>query len=504
MSTHAATGDEPFVEMRAIEKSFPGVQALKGVDLVIRKGEVRGLAGENGAGKSTLIKILSGAYGADAGRLFVAGHEIAHPTPHQMIRRGVAVIYQELIQAPHLTVTENILMGRLPRASFGRIDWRAAQRRVVTLLDELGFAIDPKAIVSRLSVAQRQMVEIAKAVSREARLLVLDEPSAVLGDAELERLFATIGHLSRTSGVSFLYVSHRLKEFFDLCHSVTVLRDGALVDTRPIAAVNQGELISMMVGRAITQIYPERGSDLGDPLLKVRDLRREGQDTGIDLDLRRGEILGICGLVGSGRSELLHAIAGADPGVTGTVEVAGRQLGRPSVKRALSHGMGLLPEDRKTQGLFLPQSVGFNITIGTLRSAARALFLNPRSERSIVSRLIARLRVRPRSSRIRIENLSGGNQQKCLLARQLNIGCRIFLIDEPTRGVDIGAREDIYRLLREIVARGEAAMLIVSSDLPEVINLCDRILVMRQGQMAAVVDAGQTTEEELMKYATWH
>jgi ribose transport system ATP-binding protein len=492
------------IDMIAIQKSFPGVHALKGVGLSIRPGEVRGLAGENGAGKSTLIKILSGAYTADGGRIFVGGREMTRPTPQQMIDRGIAVIYQELTQAPHLTVAENVLMGRLPRGRLGQISWSKLRGQVASLMESLGFALDPNAIVGSLSVAQRQMVEIAKAISRDARLIVLDEPSAVLGDTELERLFSAIGSLSRMSSVAFLYVSHRLKEFFELCQSVTVLRDGDLVDTRRIEEVDHDDLIRMMVGRSITQIYPERGRAFGDPILKVRGLSRPGQAEEVDFELRRGEILGICGLVGSGRSELLHAIAGADDVSRGAIEVDGRPLRKRSIAEALSQGVGLLPEDRKTQGLFLSQTVGFNITISSLRSLSQSLFLSPRAERSVVTSFLAKLRVRPQSGRIRIENLSGGNQQKCLLARQLNAGCRIFLIDEPTRGVDVGAREDIYRLLRGLAAQGGTAILIVSSDLPEVINLCDRIIVMRQGHIAAIMDADKASEEDLMRHATWH
>jgi ribose transport system ATP-binding protein len=500
--TSAAPTGDVFLEMNGVEKSFPGVKALQGVSLSVARGEVHGLVGENGAGKSTLMKILSGAYHADEGKLILNGETITAPTPASMIERGVAVIYQEFAQAEHLSVAENIFMNRLPRKRFGRIDWPRASADAARAMSRLGFRIDPRRLVSTLSVAQRQMVEIARAISRNARLIVLDEPSAVLGDTELEKLFRTIRTL-QAEGVAFVYISHRLKEVFELCQKATVLRDGKLVSTRPIEDWTTETLIQSMVGRPIADYFPHRNAKPGEEVLGVTGLSRGKALKNISLSLKKGEIVGICGLAGAGRSELLRAIVGKDPIDGGELRLHGSVGKISSPRKAISLGIGFAPEDRKTEGLFLSQSVKFNVTISKLGNFGSPARLNLSKERDCVRDYVSRLRVKTPEIETAIGTLSGGNQQKCVIAKQLNAKCEILLIDEPTRGVDVGARREIYELLVDLVEREGLAVLMVSSELSEIIGMCDRILVMREGEISAELSRG-ASEEEIMKHATFN
>ena len=492
---------KPVVALAGIAKRFPGVVALDEVSLEVGRGEVLGLVGENGAGTSTLMKILTGAYQADAGTIEIEGGPIARPTPQRMLSLGIAVIYQEMMQAPHLTVAENVSLGRLPRNRIGLVDWAAARGTSVAVMARLGFEVDPDARIDSLSVAQRQMVEIAGALSRNARLVILDEPSAVLGGAELERLFAVIRHLA-AEGVAFIYISHRLQEVFDICDRVTVLRDGAVVGTRDIGAVDEAALIRMMVGRQLPDIYPARARrEDGETVLSVRGLTRPGVLDRIDLDIRRGEIVGICGMAGSGRTELLRALAGAD--AMRADSYAAPSAARPpaSPREAIRRGIVLLPEDRKTAGCFLPQSVAFNISVARLAPVLRHGLISESREQRVVAELVRRLGVRTPGTGTAIRNLSGGNQQKCLIARSLNAGCSILLIDEPTRGVDVGAKREIYQLLAELADRHGAAIVMVSSELPEILGLSDRILVMRDGRVAARFEREEASEEKILAAA---
>ncbi|MGI0524764.1 sugar ABC transporter ATP-binding protein [Rhizobium giardinii] len=494
----------PILEMKGIHKRFPGVYALKDVSFAVAKGTVHGLVGENGAGKSTLMRILSGAYLATEGQVAIDGNVVEAPTPDKMLQLGVAVIYQELAQAPHLTVAENIFLGRLPKTAIGTIDWRKAKRDAAGILKKLNFAVDPSARIDRLSVAQRQMVEIAKAISRDARIVVLDEPSAVLGDSELENLFELIRTLSRTQGVSFVYISHRLKELYEICDDVTVLRDGQVISSEPIAQTTSADLIRKMVGREMNDIFPGRVAPKEDIRLSVKGLNRKGKLKDITFDVRRGEIFGICGLAGSGRTEILRAIAGADPVDSGEVSIDGSQLTLGKPRGALARGVGLLPEDRKTEGLFLDQSVAFNVTISSLGELATRGLLSGSKEKGIVSNYISQMRIKTPSGATRVRTLSGGNQQKCGIARQLSAGTSILLVDEPTRGVDVAAKREIYDLLVQVTANMGASVVMVSSELPEILGLCDRILVMRQGEVAAILEGKAATEESIMSHAVWN
>jgi ribose transport system ATP-binding protein len=492
------------LELVGIAKSFPGVKALSDVHLTLRRGEVRALVGENGAGKSTLMKVLSGAYVADAGEVRLFGEVVRHPTPAGMIERGIAVIYQELAQAPHLSVAENILMGDLPRLRRGLVDWRSAHRLASDVMARLGFDIDTRARVGALSVANRQMVEIAKALARKARIIVLDEPSAVLAQAEIDQLFKIVRELSRSQGVSFIYISHRLSEVFAIGDTVSIMRDGQVVHDGPAAALDTDGLIRTMVGRDVGDIYPKRTAKPGDIVLETQKLAAAPLLRDASITVRSGEIVGLFGLAGAGRTELLRAVFGADRVDGGILLAHGRAYQASAPRHGIAQGLGLVPEDRKTQGLFLNQSVAFNVMSASLRRVTRRGLLSLGAERGIVADLIERLHIKTPGPGTASQNLSGGNQQKCVLARLISADCRILLADEPTRGVDVAAKREIYDLLAELAERRGLAILIASSELPEILGLCDRVYVMRQGLISAELDARKTTEEEVMRHAALH
>jgi ribose transport system ATP-binding protein len=493
------------LEMRGIDKSFPGVHALRSVDLTVAQGEILGLVGENGAGKSTLIKILSGAYEGDRGDITVLGERVGATSPQVMLERGIAVIYQEPSLAAHLTVAENVFMGRLPRGRLGTVDWARADRELRIVAEELELDLRPRDRVGRLSVARRQMVEIARALSRDARIIVLDEPSAVLADAELQGLFAVMRRLA-ARGVAFIYVSHRLGEVFRITDRVTVMKDGRVVGGGRTADLTTDALIRLMVGRDIEAAHdrPARpAADARPTALRVRGLVRARVLQGIDLEVREGEILGVAGLAGAGRTELLRAIHGADPIDGGTVEVFGTPVRIRSPRHAIGLGIGLLTEDRKVDGLLMLQSVAANITIARMDLIAQHGVLQGGVERGLVHRYIERMTIRTPGPGHRVRGLSGGNQQKVILARWLHADCRILLIDEPTRGVDVGAKREIHGALLGLADKG-VAIVMVSSELPEVLALSDRILVMREGHVTGLLDRQHATEEGIMSLATRH
>ena len=492
------------LEMRGIHKRFPGVHALRDVSFAVRRGSVHGIVGENGAGKSTLMRILAGAFQANEGEVVIDGAAVTAPTPERMLQLGIAVIYQELAQVPHLSVAENIYLGRLPKTRWGGVDWSRARAEAGKVLHRLGFKVDPSARVDAISVAQRQMVEIAKAIARDARIVVLDEPSAVLGDAELEQLFGIIRRLSREQQVSFIYITHRLKELYEICEDVTVMRDGQVVATMPIAETTTASIIRHMVGRELKDVFPKRAKPGAEIRLEVRNLSRSGVLKDISFDVRRGEIVGICGLAGSGRTEVLRAIAGADRIDGGEIRVDGAVVSIDTPRRGLTHGIGLLPEDRKTEGLFLGQSVAFNVTVSALASISSRGLISGRREGELVSRFVRQMRIKTPGTDAKVGTLSGGNQQKCAIARQLHAGTEILLVDEPTRGVDVAAKRDIYELLVELTTSRGASVVMVSSELPEILGLCNRIVVMRDGAVSALLEGESATEESIMAHAVWH
>jgi len=491
---------ETVLEMLNICKNFPGVRALDNVSIEVKKGEVHGLVGENGAGKSTLIKILSGAYISDSGVIKINGEIVKDISPHNMILKGVAVIYQELMLAPHMTVGENIFLGHLPTNRYGKVDYEIIEQETVKVCELLGLKLDPKARVCELSVAQRQMIEIAKALSRNAKIIVLDEPTAVLGENELKGMFEVVRRLAK-AGVSFIYISHRLKEVFQIADSVTIMKDGQIVGTDDIRNYDIEKLVKGMVGRELKDVYPVRKHAIGKEVLKVEGLSRNKLLHDINLTLHEGEILSISGLSGAGRTEILRAIVGADNIDSGEIEVFNKKVLIKSPREAIALGIGILPEDRKVEGLFLSQTVAFNISISKFNEFLKGMMIKLKDERKRVTDYIQKLNVRPNRHDIIARNLSGGNQQKVVFARWLNAKCKILLVDEPTRGIDVGAKQEIYRLLNEL-AMGGVAVLVVSSELPEVLGISDRILVMWQGRIVANLDASEASEELIMSYAT--
>ena len=488
------------LDMRGIDKRFPGAHALRAVDLRIAPGEILGLVGENGAGKSTLVRILAGAERRDAGEIRIDDRVVDPTGPADMLALGIAVIYQEPALAAHLTVAENIFMGRLPTRSGGRVDWRRLTDDTAVVTGRLGLDVAPGTMVERLSVARRQMVEIAKALSRNARLIVLDEPSAVLGDAELAGLFTVIRRLSER-GVAFLYISHRLEEVFRITDRVTVLKDGQVVADRPTGQLDADELVRLMVGRDVERLAGKSEVEAGEPALRVRGVRRDGVLHDIDLDVAAGQIVGVAGMAGAGRTELLRAIHGADRIDAGTIEVFGKTEQIRSPRDAIRLGIGLLTEDRKGDGLLLGQSIAVNVTVSRLAGVSRRGILSGRRERTLVKRYIDRLAIRARGPRQSVRVLSGGNQQKVVFARWLHAECRILLVDEPTRGVDVGAKREIHQLLIDLARRG-TAIVMVSSELPESVALSDRVVVMREGRVTATLDRHEVSEERIMLHAT--
>ncbi|MFM9107844.1 MAG: sugar ABC transporter ATP-binding protein [Chloroflexota bacterium] len=486
----------PVLELRGVTRRFPGVVALDGVDFSLRAGEVHALLGENGAGKSTLIKIIGGAVRRDGGELLLDGTVRDFATPSAALEAGIAVIYQELVLCPHLSVAENVLMGHLPRTSGMTIDWPGARAEARRIFDSLGVSIPVDARLDRLSTAQQQMVEIAKALSRDSRILVLDEPSAVLGQRDLEHLFAVVRRL-RERGVAIVYISHRLEEIFEIADRVTVLKDGRLAGSWPVGEVSMTGLVRAMTGRDMGEVTVPMAPDHAPVLLEARGLSRTGAFHGVSLEVKAGEIVGVAGLSGSGRTELLRALFGADAPDGGEVRVDGKTARFRSPAQAMRLGLGFLPEDRKTQGLLMNRDVAENITLASLGGFARAGLLEPRRIAAAVREQVSSLRIACRGPRQLVATLSGGNQQKVVLGRWLTRKSRILLFDEPTRGVDVGAKEEIYRLIHHLASQG-AAVLVVSSELKELFQLCTRIVGLREGRLVGEFHAGALREEDIV------
>jgi ribose transport system ATP-binding protein len=489
----------PALVLRGIRKAFPGVVALDGVDFELAAGEVHVLLGENGAGKSTLMKIISGAVARDAGDIEINGQPAAINGPREAQALGVGIIYQEFNLIPHLTAGENILLGREPALAPGVINQRKLMRIAQEQLDALGVAIDARAIVSRLSVAQQQMVEVAKALSLDARVLIMDEPTSALTAQEIHELFAAIRRL-KARGVAIVYISHRMEELFAIGDRVTVLRDGRYVGTRRIGETKMAELVRMMVGRDLKDQFPKQRATVGDEVLRVERLQRNGVLHDISFALRRGEVVGLAGLMGSGRTELARAIFGADAIDGGKVFVRGEQKAITSPRTAIDLGLGLLTEDRKQQGLVLVLSVRENVCLPSVGRWSRAGVVQTQREADATEQRIRELRIKTPSALQRVVNLSGGNQQKVVLAKWLCTDADILIFDEPTRGIDVGAKVEIYQLMNQLAARG-AAILMISSELPEILGMSDRILVMHAGRITGEFAASDATQEKLLAAA---
>jgi ribose transport system ATP-binding protein len=491
----------PIVEMRSIDKRFPGVHALAGVDFTLHPGEIHALLGENGAGKSTLMKVLGGLYKPDGGEILLDGKPVVIDSPSRATQLGIGFIHQELNLANHLTVAENIYLGRPPvRGPLGLIDWKRMRAEARTVLERLGTNVDPGARVDDLSVGTRQMIEIAKALALDARVLIMDEPTAALTESESERLAAVVRSLA-AAGVAIVYISHRLEEIFKLCHKVTVLRDGRYAGSATVADTSTDKLITLMVGRELTERFPKVEVQPGAPLLTVKGLTRPGMFNDVSFTLRQGEILGFAGLMGAGRSEVMRAIAGIDPVSSGSVVLGDRPLPARNPAAAIEAGLALVPEDRKKQGLVTGRSVKENVTLAVLHQLTNSGLIQGSRETALVDRFIRELGIRTPNREQSVSLLSGGNQQKVILARWLATGPRVLILDEPTRGIDIGAKAEIYKLMGQLVQKG-IGIILVSSELPEVLGLSDRILVMHQGRLTGEFQRGQADQELIMRAAT--
>jgi ABC-type sugar transport system ATPase subunit len=485
------------VRFEGITRRFPGVVALDDVSFEVAAGACHAVCGENGAGKSTLGKILAGIQRADAGRIFVEGREVSFASPREAHEAGVAMVHQELAFCENMTVAENLCLGQLPsRWSF--LNRSARRRRAAEMLSAVGASIDPTRQMNALSVAEQQLVQIAAAVGSGARVIVFDEPTSSLSEGEAERLYTLLARL-REQGVTVLYVSHRMPEIFRLCGSVTVLRDGRHVSTQPIDSVDEGELVRLMIGRRLEQYYPEHVQVTPrEELLRVERLSRPGRFHDISFSLRAGEVLGFAGLVGAGRSELAQAIFGLDRDVTGEIRVRGQRVKIRNPRDAMALGIGFVPEDRKRQGLVLPMRARENTTLPTLESLARLGWVRASAERELAQSYIDRLRVRTHSMDATTAGLSGGNQQKLVIAKWLAAKSDILILDEPTRGVDVGAKAEIHAWIDRLASQG-AAILLISSELPELINLSTRLIVLRAGRIVGEVKRAEATQDGLLR-----
>lgn len=500
---------EPLLRMAGIAKQFPGVKALDDVSLEVRAGEVHALVGENGAGKSTLLKILAGAQPPDGGTITFAGETVELASPLDAQRRGIVTIYQEFNLVPDQTIAENVFIGREPgRAGF--VNWPEMARRTAEIAGRLGLDLDPMARVRDLSVAEQQMVEIARALSMDSRLIVMDEPTSALSEVEVEKLFRIVREL-RDRGLSVIFVTHRLEEVITLCDRYTVLRDGRLAGNGAVAEAGIDDIIRLMVGRSVDALFQRREVEtIGETALSVTGLSRErtAQDPhatvlrDVNLEARRGEILGLAGLVGAGRTELARAIFGADPIDRGTIAIDGRPVVIRSPRDAIRHGIGLVPEDRKNQALFLALAIRANISIAGLDRLVRwREFVDERAESELVEQFRGKLNIRMTGPDQPVSNLSGGNQQKVVLARWLALQPQVLIVDEPTRGIDVGAKAEVHQLLYDM-ARSGMAVIAISSELPEVMTISDRIVTMREGRVTGEIASGDATEESLMAMMT--
>ena len=490
---------ENILEVKNLSKYYAGVKALDDVSLSFRRGEVHALAGENGACKSTLIKAITGAIEPTAGTIILEGESFSKLTPIEAIEKGIAAIYQEFTLIPYLTVAENIYFGK-EISNRGFVDRKAMNAKVSELLEDMGIELDPTAYVRDLGIAYQQIVEIVKAVAANSKILIMDEPTAPLTNKETEMLFQIIGKL-RQREVTIIYISHRLDEIFRVCDRVSVMRDGKYICTEDTADISVHQLVAHMVGRELGEDYPARTKPLGDVVLDVSDLH-SAKVNGVSFQLHRGEILGFGGLVGAGRTEVMQALFGADRITGGTVSVKGKKVTIKSPAMALDEGIGLIPEDRKNQGVLLGLSVRQNVTFSSLKQAMVGWFVSDKKDIAIANEYTDKLRIKTPSVNQLVKNLSGGNQQKVVLAKALATKCDIIIFDEPTRGIDVGAKQEIYNLMRQLVDEEGKSIIMVSSEMPELIGMSDRILVMRHGRIAGEIPKEDYSQELILEYAS--
>ncbi|MEQ2488207.1 sugar ABC transporter ATP-binding protein [Blautia obeum] len=489
---------EIVLEMKDISKKFPGVLALDHANLEIQKGEVHILLGENGAGKSTLIKILAGAYSRDSGEIFFEGKKLGNLSPKQVQTLGISTIYQEFNLIPHLNIAENIFLGKEP-LSHGLLDKKELYKKATEIINRLDLDIDARRKISDLSVAQQQMVEVAKALAFGAKIIIMDEPTATLTDTEINSLFETIKKITSQGG-SIIYISHRMEEFERIGDRITIMRDGKTLRTVKVGEMDMNDMIGLMAGRKITEQYPPYEANPQEEVLKVEHLTTD-KVTDISFTLHKGEILGFAGLVGSGRTEIARGIIGVDPLKSGTIIVFGEEVKIHSPKDAIKKSIAYLPESRKEEGLILKMGIQDNITIASLSAYEQALVLNKGKEKEDSEYYRNKLEIKIASLKQKVEDLSGGNQQKVVMAKWLLSKCKILIFDEPTRGIDAGAKYEIYKLINSLAAAG-TAVIVISSDLPEVLNLSTRICIMHRGRMAGMLNREEATQENILKYAT--
>jgi ribose transport system ATP-binding protein len=502
VSAQAAAESAPAVEMVGIRRHFPGVDALKGVDLKVGVGEIHGLAGENGAGKSTLMKILSGAEHKDSGQIFLRGQEVQISEPADALARGISTVYQETSLAPHLSVAENLFVGRWPKKAGGVVDRRCLNKKAQEVLDRIGIDLPLRAPVNRLTIAQQQMAEIARALSHDVSVLILDEPTSALADNEVAALFAVLRDLKR-DGIAIIFISHELDEMLQLCDRISVMRDGELVGERDAGETNVVDLVRLMVGRTLTEMYPKAELPIGEEVLRVEGLRVRGKRAEVSFAVRAGEVVGFAGLLGAGRTSLMQAIVGAIPVEAGNIYVRGKPIRVHNPDQAIRNGVGYLSDDRRRTGLAGQLGVRANLTLASLPQFSRLGVVKARKESQKALEMVSALRIVTPSLNQPVALLSGGNQQKTVLGRWLIADVDVLILDQPTRGVDVGAKLEIYRIINNLAKAGKALVL-VSDYLPELIGMSDRVLVMREGGIVAELPRGEATQEAILLAASGH
>ena len=488
------------VEMKGIDKAFGTNQVLKNAGFFLKDGEIHALMGENGAGKSTLMKILTGVYTRDAGTVLVDGQEVTYKSPQEAEKAGIVFIYQEMNSLFDLTVEENLFMGKEITKGFGICDKKAMRAKAREVMEKMGVHIDVNAVMSDLSVGQQQMVEICKALMADAKVLIMDEPTAALTQSETEILFQVINSL-REKGFSIVYISHRMEEIFELCDRITILRDGEYIDTKYIKDITMDDIVQMMIGREIGERYPKRDCKIGEEVLRVENFSHEKYFKDVNFTVHAGEVLGVSGLMGAGRTEIMHAIFGNMPITSGKLFIDGKEVSIKNPRQAIAAGIGFITEDRKTEGLLLEKSISENIEICNLGKVSKSGVLDAKKRAEIVKRGIEEFRIRCFGPQHECHNLSGGNQQKVVLAKWIYTDPKILILDEPTRGVDIGAKKEIYSVINDLAAKG-VAVIMVSSELPEVLGMSDRIMVVHEGHVTGIIDAADADQAKVMTLAT--
>ena len=494
------TNNEIILEMKDISKAFPGVQALDKVSLKVRKGTVHVLVGENGAGKSTLMKVLSGVYPIDSGEITFLGKSLQHQDIKDTLSLGIAMIHQELSPVLDMTIGENIFLGREPTRKFkSLVDFKSIYKQTSELLEKMSLPINPRTKMRQLSVASMQLVEITKAISRGAKLIIMDEPTSAISDTEVDLLFSKIFELKK-SGVAMVYITHKMDEIFRIADEVTIIRDGKWIESGPASAYTKEKIITGMVGRTIDNIFPKETAEIGEPILEVRNLTIEGSFENISFNVRRGEILGLSGLVGAGRTEVVRAIFGLDKLDSGEILIDGKPVTIRNSGDAIKHGIGMVSEDRKAIGLVLCRSVRENLVLAHLDKFSKGPMLKPSRETQTVQDFIDLLRVKTASMNTIVTYLSGGNQQKVVIAKWLLGEPRVLILDEPTRGIDVGAKSEIHKIMSDLAKEG-LAIIMISSELPEILGMSDRVVVMQQGTKRGELDRKDLTQETIMRLA---